>query len=123
MKPIAVGILVAALAAGLMAGCATTSQTTPAASLASQTDQASLGLKAEEDPAYSLGNPFRIIGGVLYPVGLLLQRVTEVPYAVATRIDPSLWGINEAEQRYLYERWGVRPGPNPDAPAAAPATK
>ena len=53
----------------------------------------------------------------------VIQRLIEIPYAVAMRIDPSLWGINEIEQQYLQERWGVRPGPNPDAPPAAPAAK
>jgi len=123
MKSIAVAVLVAVVATGLMAGCATTGPTTTAAGMSYQTNQGSLGLKAQDDPEYSLGNPFRLMAFVLYPVGLFLQRVVEVPYAVAMRIDPTLYGINEAEQQYLRQRWGVRPGPNPDAPPAEPATK
>ncbi|HYB73938.1 MAG TPA: hypothetical protein VED18_11225 [Candidatus Sulfotelmatobacter sp.] len=122
MKPISVAVLAAVLAAGLAAGCATSGQTTSSA-MGYQPTQGSLGLKAEEDPAFNLGNPFRALAAVLYPVGLLFQRVVEAPYAVAMRIDPTLWGIGEAEQQYLQERWGVRPGPNPDAPPAAPGTK
>jgi hypothetical protein len=122
MKPISVAVLVAVLAAGLAAGCATTAQTT-AAGMPYQASQGALGLRAEEDPTFSLGNPFRALAGVLYPAGLFIQRLIEIPYAVAMRIDPTLYGINEVEQQYLQERWGVRPGPNPDAPPAAPAGK
>ncbi len=117
MKRISVAVLVAALAAGLMAGCATTAQTTTAA-LPYQATQGSLGPKAEEDPAYTLWNPFRMIAFVLYPAGLAVQRLVEIPYVVAMRIDPTLFGINEFEQQYLQERWGVRAGPSPDSPPA-----
>ncbi len=122
MKPISVAVLVAVLAAGLAAGCATSGQTTSSA-MGYQPTQGSLGLKAGEDPEFDLGNPFRAMAAVLYPAGVFLQWVVEIPYAVAMRIDPTLYGITEAEQQYLSQRWGVRPGPNPDAPPAAPATK
>jgi hypothetical protein len=122
MKPISVAVLVAVLTAGWAAGCATTGQTT-AAAVPYQASQGALGLRADEDPAFALGNPFRALAGVLYPAGLFIQRLIEIPYVVAMRIDPALFGINEVEQQYLQERWGVRPGPNPDAPPAAPAAK
>ncbi len=121
MKAISVAVLVAVLAAGLMAGCATAQTTT--AALPYQPTQGSLGLKGQDDPEYSMGNPFRLLALVLYPAGLFLQRVVEVPYAVAMRVDPTLFGINEVEQQYLHERWGVRPGPSPDAPPAQPAPR
>ncbi len=113
MKPISVAVLVAVLAAGLMAGCATTAQTTTAG-VSYQATQGSLGLKAEEDPAYMLWNPFRMLAFVLYPAGLAVQRLVEVPYVVGMRIDPAVFGINEIEQQYLQERWGVRAGRMPD---------
>lgn len=123
MKPISVAVLVAVLAAGLAAGCATTGQTTTAA-LPYQATQGSLGLKGEEDPTYSMGNPFRLLALVLYPAGLFLQRAVEVPYAVAMRVDPGLFGLSEIEQQYLQQRWpGLRPGPRPDSPAAESAPK
>ena len=122
MKPISVAVLVAVLAAGLMAGCATTASTTTAA-LPYQATQEGAGLKAQDDAAYSMGNPFRILALVLYPAGLLFQRMIEVPYALATRVDPTLFGISEVEQQYLERRWGVRPGPNPESPPAEPVTK
>lgn len=122
MKSISVAVLAAVLAAGLMAGCATTAQTTTAAA-PYQVGYTGVGPRAEEDPTYTMGNPFRLAALALYPLGLFLQRVVEVPYAVATRIDPALYGINEFEQQYLYQRWGVRPGPSPDAPPAGPAAR
>ncbi len=117
MKPMSVAVLVAILAAGLMAGCATTTQTTTAIG-PYQVGYAGVGPKAEEDPEYTLWNPFRMIALVLYPAGLAVQRLVEVPYVVAMRIDPTLFGINEFEQQYLQQRWGVRAGPNPDSPSA-----
>ncbi len=122
MKAISVAVLAAVVAAGLVASCAATSQTTTAASY-QQIGYAGAGPRAEEDPTYSLGNPFRLLAFVLYPAGLFLQRTVEIPYAVATEIDPSLFGITDFEQQYLQQRWGVQPGhlstdPGPVPPAA-----
>ncbi len=123
MKPISVAVLAAVLAASLAAGCATSGQTTTAA-VPYQPTQGSLGLKGEEDPTYSMGNPFRLMALALYPMGLVLQRTFEAPYALAMRIDPALFGISELEQQYLQQRWpGVRPGPRPDSPTAESAPK
>ncbi|HEY7677018.1 MAG TPA: hypothetical protein VIG69_08085 [Candidatus Methylomirabilis sp.] len=122
MRPISVAVLMAVLAAGLAAGCATSGQTT-SSTMVYQPTQGSLGLKAEEDPAFTLGNPFRALAAVLYPAGVIIQRVIEIPYAVAMRIDPTFWGIGEIEQQYLQDRWGVRPGPNPDAAPPAPGMR
>lgn len=117
MRPISVAVLAAVLAAGLMAGCATTAPTTTAA-LPYQVTQGSLGLKAEEDPAYTLWNPFRMIAFVLYPAGLAVQRLVEIPYVYALKIDPALFGLNEVEQQYLRQRWDVPLWPIPDSSQA-----
>ena len=121
MKSISVAVLVAVLAVGLMAGCATTAQTTTATPY--QIGYTGVGPRGEEDPTYSMGNPFRLLALALSPVGFFLQRVVEVPYAVASRVDPTLFGINEYEQQYLEQRWGARPGPSPDARPAGPAAR
>ena len=122
MKPISLAVVVALLAAGLTAGCAATG-TTPTDTRAGnpyQANQGALGLKAEDDPANTAGNPFRFAALILYPVGLILQGVFEVPYLAASAINPDLFNINETEQQYLQMRWGLQPPPKPEAqPAAA----
>lgn len=124
MKPISLAVLVAVLAAGLTAGCAatgTTGSTATAAGNPYQANQGALGLKAEDDPATTTGNPFRLAALVLYPFGLMLQGLFEVPYLAASAINPDLFGINETEQQYLQMRWGLQPPPKPEAqePSAA----
>jgi hypothetical protein len=111
MKPISLAVLVAILAAGLTAGCAATGTTTSTGAMVgspTQANQGALGLKAEDDPANSAGNPFRIAALVLYPIGLILQRAFEAPYVGAAAINPEWFGINETEQEYLEQRWGYR---------------
>jgi len=117
MKRISITVLAALVAAGLLGGCATSGTTTTAAGPGgSQQEfvylpsQGALGLRAQEDPAFNMINPFRIAAFVVYPFMLLGQRVVEIPYAVAMRLDPDLWGLYEAEQKYLAERWNVKAG-------------
>jgi hypothetical protein len=124
MRAMSLAVLTALLAASLLAGCATTASN-PAAMGATpyQANQGALGLRAEDDLAFSAGNPFRLLALATYPIGVFLQRVFEAPYAVAVLIDPTLYGINESEQAYLAQRWNVRAGGGADAPAAEPAPK
>lgn len=119
MKTVSLAVLVAVMAVSLLVGCASTGPTaTTTAETSYVVSQGKLGLTAQEDPAFSLGHPFRLLAHAIYPIGLFLQRTAEFPYVVGMRIDPALFGISEVEQQYLQRRWpGVRPGPNPDAPA------
>ena len=117
MKRISIAVLAAVVAAGLLGGCATSGTTTSAAApggpqqeLIYLPSQGSLGLRAQEDPAFNMINPFRVVAFVTYPFMLLGQRLVEIPYAVAMRLDPDLFGLYDAEQKYLAERWGVKAG-------------
>ena len=116
MKRISIAVFVAVLVAGLMQGCATTGPTTSAGPGGSQQElvylpnQGALGLKAQDDPEFALVNPFRIAAFVLHPFFLFGQRVAEIPYALAVRLDPDLFGLSEAETKYLMDRWNVKPG-------------
>jgi hypothetical protein len=104
----------ALLAASLTQGCASRTAAGPGGSPGQEVvylpDQGALGLKAQDDPSYSFISPFRIVAFIVYPFFLFGQRVLEVPYAVAMQMDPDLFGLYPAEQKYLQDRWGVTPG-------------
>jgi hypothetical protein len=116
MKRISIAVLAVVVAAGLLGGCATSGTATgagpggPPPQLAYLPSQGALGLRAQEDPAFNMFNPFRIAAFVSYPAMLLGQRLTEIPYALAMQLDPDLFGLYDAEQKYLAERWGVKAG-------------
>ena len=114
MKPISIAMCLALLAAALMQGCAGRSAAAPGSSPGQEVvylqETTSLGLRAQDDPNYSFISPFRIVAWVVYPFFLFGQRLLEVPYAVSMRLDPDLWGLYPAEQKYLQDRWNVKPG-------------
>ena len=122
MKAITVVMLAALVAASALSGCATTTSQVAAVEaqtgLKLQPTQGTLGLMAQEDPYFTMGNPFRLMALVLYPVGLLLQRGAELPYWWAASVSPSLFGMSELELQYLEQRWTDKPGASPHTPAA-----
>jgi hypothetical protein len=108
MKAIWSAILVAVLAVGCAAANSPPTLATGAGVNPYQANQGALGLRAEDDLAYSAGNPFRLAAFALYPVGLILQRAFEGPYVAAAAMKPEWWGLNESEQEYLEQRWHYR---------------
>ncbi len=114
MKPISIAVCVALLAAALMPGCAGRTAAGPGGSPVQDVvylqETTALGLKGQDDPTYSFISPFRIAAFIVYPFFLFGQRLLEIPYAVAMRVDPDLWGLYPAEQKYLQDRWNVKAG-------------
>lgn len=108
MKAIWSAILVAVLAVGCAAAGSPPTLATRAGGNPYQANQGALALRAEDDLAFTAGNPFRFAALVLYPVGLIIQRAFEGPYVVAAAINPEWWGLNESEQEYLEQRWEYR---------------